>query len=463
MGQILKALENSLSPFITTNSRIRIMSMEKKHSTGFKLLAATATVAVILAAASWCLQSAAAQSPSIDAAKSTTSLPPTTAKSNSSQVSAYIVSKGQIVKELLLTGELKAARSTSITAPNIRSSFSNTLSFIAPEGTIVKKGERIIEFDDSSLLSQKSEAERTLDETKLNIEKKKVDLEADRCDQLNSVSQAESNLKQDELYGKIGKDILSANDFQKYQLNITKSKLSLEKAKEQLANFERSYASQMALVEINKSQAEINLKKIVNDMALLKIDAPQDGILIYGDNWQSNRKIQPGDSLFQGMEVASLPDLTSLQVVGYVYDTEYSSLTPDLHCHITLDALPGFKTDGKILSSTSVASRKGFASQKKVFQTTIQLDKLDPAIMKPGMTARIKVPLALAKDVPAIPRDYLGVDQGRYYVMKGTEDKTASKQFVDLVAIGDHMVQADSGISVGDPLLSPQRLREVSK
>jgi multidrug efflux pump subunit AcrA (membrane-fusion protein) len=437
--------------------------MEKKHSTVFKKLAAASVVAFILAAGSWRLQNAAAQSPGIDAAKTSTSLPPTAAKSNSAQAKAYIVSKGQIVKELLLTGELKAARSTTIAAPNIRSSFSNTLSFIAPEGTLVKKGERIIEFDDSSLLSQKSEAERTLDETKLNIEKKKVDLEADRCDQLNSLSQAESNLKQDELYGKIGKDILSANDYQKYQLNITKSKLSLEKAKEQLANFERSYDSQMALAEINKSQAEINLKKIVNDMALLKIDAPQDGILIYGDNWQSNRKIQLGDALFQGMEVANLPDLSSLQVVGYVYDTEYSSLTPDLRCIITLDALPGFSTDGKILSSTSVASRKGFASQKKVFQTIIQLDKIDSAIMKPGMTARIKVPLVLAKGVPAIPREYLGVDQGGYYVVKGTEDKTASKQSVNLVAIGDHMVQAGSGISVGDPLLSPQRLREVSK
>jgi HlyD family secretion protein len=440
------------------------MGIGKMHSTGFRLLAVTMTIAVICMAASWCLQSAMAQGPSLDATKSATPPPPSTAKDNAPKVIAYVVAKGQIVKELLLTGELKAARSTSITAPNIRSSFSNTVAFIAPEGTIVKKGERIVEFDDSSLVSQKSEFERNLDETKLSIEKKKVDLEADRCDLLSSLAQAQANLKQDELYGKIGKDILAANDFQKYQLNITKSKLALDKAKEQLANFETSYASQMTLVEINKSQAEINLKKIVNDMALLKIDAPQDGILIYGDNWQSNRKIQPGDSLFQGMEVASLPDLTSLQVIGYVYDTEYSSLAPDMRCNITLDALPGYKTEGRIASLTSVASRKGFSSQKKVFQATVQLDKLDPAIMKPGMTARVKVPLILAKDAPLVPREYLGVDsQSRYYVLKGTEYKTASVQLVDLGAIGDRMVQAVSGVSVGDPLLFPQHLKEVSK
>lgn len=336
--------------------------------------------------------------------------------------------------------------------------------FWRQRGKKFKKGERIVEFDDSSLLSSKSEAERTLDEAKLAIEKKKADLEANRCDQLNSLAQAESQLKQDELYGKIGKDILAANDYQKYQLNITKSKLSLQKAKEQLDNFEKSYASQMALVEINRSQAEINLKKIESDMLLLKIDAPQDGILIYGDNWQSNRKIQVGDNIVQGMGVASLPDLSSMQVIGYVYDTEYSSLLRDMRCIITLDALSGFKVDGRVMSLTSVASRKGFATQKKVFQAVIQPDRIDSEIMKPGMTARVNVPLILAKETPIIPREYLGVDsQGRYYVMKGTEPKTASVQFVQLGAIGDRLVQAISGVSAGDSLFPAQRLAEVSK
>jgi HlyD family secretion protein len=313
-------------------------------------------------------------------------------------------------------------------------------------------------------LSSKSEAERTLDEAKLNILKKKTDLEAERCDLLNSLSQAQADLKVDELYGKISKDLLPANTYQKYQLNLAESKLSLQKAQEKLDNFEKSYASQMALVDINKSQAEINLKKIESDMALLKIDAPQDGILIYGDNWTNNRKIQAGDNIFHGMEVASLPDLSSMQVIGYVYDTEYGSILRDARCNVTLDALPGFEVGGRIVSLTSVASRKGFATTKKLFQTVVQLDKVDVERMKPGMTARIKIPLILAKDAPAIPREYLGVDsQGRNYVLKGTEPKTASKQFVKLGAIGDRLIQIASGISTGDPLLSLQYLSEVSK
>jgi HlyD family secretion protein len=441
------------------------MSMEKKRLPGFKPLVTGLTIVSLLIAAALCLQQASAQNPGLTSAKTSSPLPASNAGPVSSKAAEYKVTMGQIIKEIILTGELKAERSIIIKAPNIRSSFSNTVSMMAPEGSFVKKGERIIEFDDASLLSNKSEAERTLDEAKLNIEKKKADLEAQRCDLLNSVAQAEATLKQDELYGKIGKDLLPGNTYQKYQLNVTKSKLALQKAKEQLDNFEKSYASQMALVEIRQSQAEIDLKKIDSDMQLLKIDAPQDGILIYGDNWTSNRKIQPGDSLFQGMEVASLPDLSSMQVVGYVFDTEYSSLKVDMRCVVTFDALPGYSVNGKVSSLTSVASRKSFATTKKVFQTIVQLDRADAAMMKPGMTAHVRIPMVLAKDTPVIPREYLGTDaQGRYFVLKkGADSKKASTQMVSIGAIGDRMIQAISGVSIGDPLLPMQRLAEVTK
>ena len=329
---------------------------------------------------------------------------------------------------------------------------------------MVKKGERIVEFDDSSLLSQKSEAERTLDEAMLNIQKKKADLEAERCDLLNSLSQAESSLKQDELYGRISKDLLPANTYQKYQLNVTKSKLALQKAREQMDNFEKSYKSQMALVEINRSQAEINLKKIESDMKLLKIDAPQDGILIYGDNWASNRKVQTGDSIFPGMEVASLPDLSSMQVLGFVYDTEYSNLSPGQRCRVRFDALPGYEVGGVIESLTSVAGRKNFASDQKVFQTVVRLDRVDVDMLKPGMTAQVDVPLVLAGGATAIPRDYLGVDnQGRQFVLKGADLKQAKKEFVEIGAVGDQLVEVLSGVKTGDRLIAAQHEAEVSK
>jgi HlyD family secretion protein len=438
--------------------------MERKRISIVTGVVALPVVAVIMALSVGYAPTASAQNPGLESKKGSDPLPAAADKPAERKVAAYVVDNGEIVKEIVLTGELKARNSTMINAPRIQSSFSNTVTYLAPEGSIVRRGERIVEFDDSSLLSQKSEAERTLDEAMLNIQKKKADLEAERCDLLNSLSQAESSLKQDELYGRISKDLLPANTYQKYQLNVTKSKLALQKAREQMDNFEKSYTSQMALVEINRSQAEINLKKIESDTQLLKIDAPQDGILIYGDNWASNRKVQTGDNIFPGMEVASLPDLSSMQVLGFVYDTEYSHLSPGQRCRIRFDALPGYEVGGVIESLTSVAGRKNFASEQKVFQAVVRLDKVDVDMLKPGMTAQVDVPLVLAGGATAIPRDYLGVDnQGRQFVLKGADLKQAKKEFVEIGAVGDQLVEVLSGVKTGDRLIAAQYEAEVSK
>ena len=431
------------------------MKMRKKLFAGFRRCAAVAA-GIVVCASLFVPARMAAQNPGLGGGKTTPAIP-IALEDITKKATEYVVEKGEIVRAILLTGELKAERSIVINAPRIQNSFGNTITYLVDEGTIVSAGERIVEFDDTSLINNRSDAELTLETRRLDVAKKKVDLESDRCDLLNRLAQAEASLKRAELYAKIEKSLLSENTYQKYQLDIMKARLELDKAKENLENFEKNYSSQMALAEINRSQAELNLKKIDSDITHLKIDAPQDGIFIYGDNWQNNRKVQVGDSIFPGMEVASIPDLTTLQVIGYVYDTEYRLLKNGMRCNVSFDALPGVTVGGSIVSLTDVASRRGFASDKKLFQAVVRLDKVDTDMLKPGMTSRISVPLLLARSVPAAPREYVGADsQGRNYVLKGTDAKKTNTQFVELGAIGDSLVEIASGVSVGEKLFPVQ-------
>jgi HlyD family secretion protein len=439
------------------------MAMKKNQSKTLKPMVIVSLAAVVFVAAGLWFHPISAQDIGVTSSKTDNPLPTAAAVPPPTSAKSHVVADSDVLKEVILTGELQAARSTIFMVPNARNNSSFTISTLAPEGALIKKGDLIVQFDDSALLSQKADAERSLGEAELSIEKQKTDLESQRGDLVNSVVQAQSKVDQDMLYAKIGKDLLSSNDYQKYQLNLQQSNLSLQKAKEQLDNFEANYQSNMTKAEISRSRAELILKWIDSDSGSLKIYAPQDGILIYGDNWKTKRRIQPGDSLMNGQEVARLPDLSDMQVIGYVYDTEYSLLGRDMRGTITLDALPGFQVQGKIISLTNVADLKNFATRKKVFKAVVQLDKADP-LMKPGMTARVRIPIVLAKKTIAIPREYLGLDsQGRFYVFKGKDPKTASIQFVKLGVSGDRMVQIASGLSLGDPLLPLQRSQEVTR
>jgi HlyD family secretion protein len=370
---------------------------------------------------------------------------------------ALVVAAVDIPDTILVTGELQAARSREIQVPRIRSGFASAVTYLPLEGTKVKQGDRILEFDASALLTQKSEYERQLDEAQLKIKKTEADLDAQRMDLLIALDQAETAVKVAKLYSDIPKELLPGNTYQKYQLDLEKALLARDKAKEQLANLDDSRQAQMKLVEIAKAQAELNLKRIDADIASLQIDAPQEGIVIYGDNWANNRKIQVGDTLFPGMPVLTLPDLASLQVVGFVYDTELRSLSPGMRCDLYLDAVPGKSWRGTIRSLTSVASKKSFASTHKVFRAIVQPDGVDPDAMKPGMTVRMEIPVSVASNSFAIPREYLGLDAaGKYFVLKGTERKTASVQAVTVGAFSDRLVQVLSGLKAGDRILKVQ-------
>jgi HlyD family secretion protein len=380
-----------------------------------------------------------------------------TEQRNRQREEAMVVARSDIPDTILVTGELQAARSREIQVPRIRSGFASAVTYLPLEGTKVKQGDRILEFDAAALLTQKSEYERQLDEVKLKIKKTEADLNSQRMDLLVALDQAETAVKVAKLYAGIPKELLPGNTYQKYQLDLEKALLARDKAKEQLANLDDSREAQMKLVEIEKAQAELNLKRIDADIASLQIDAPQDGIVIYGDNWANNRKIQVGDTLFPGMPAVTIPDLASLQVVGFVYDTELRSLSPGMRCELYLDAVPGKSWQGTIQSLTSVASKKSFASTHKVFRAIVQPENVDVETMKPGMTVRMEVPVSVASGSIAIPREYLGLDAaGKYFVLKGTERKTASVQTVTVGAFSDRMVQVVSGLKEGDRILRVQ-------
>jgi HlyD family secretion protein len=330
---------------------------------------------------------------------------------------------------------------------------------MADEGKSLNKGERLIEFDTSALVSQMDEQQRQVDDASLSIEKTKKDQEAIRCDKLNAVAQAQGNLKIAKLDADIPQEIEPKNDFLNYQNQLGKAKLTLQKAQEDLANFEAAYDAQIGLAQIRKSQLEVTLKRMQNDLVLLTVDAPQDGVVIFGDNWASNRKFAVGDIAFPGQVVITLPDLAHMQVSGYVYDTEVQYLTAGMPCDVSLDAVPGKSFRGKIASLTSVAGRKGFATTQKVFKAIILLDSVDLNYMKPGMTSRAEIVLSMAADVLAIPRVNLSMDkQGQYYVLKDMGPKTApDRVLVKVGAFGDKMVQILSGVNVGDRLLPVQK------
>lgn len=366
---------------------------------------------------------------------------------------SYEVKTVPMKGSLLFTGEVKAKRSIDIVSPRGRERFGGSISYLPTEGATVKKGDRLVEFDTSDLLNEQLERQRALDEAKITLEMTKANLRAEQADQESQVETKKTAVEVAQLYATITQDLLPANTFKRYQLNLEQAKLALKQVEEQMANFIKNRDLQIKIAELAVESAKIDLDRLQNDIDAMAIKAPQDGLVIYGDNWMNNRKVQIGDTIFGGQTVVSLPDLSEMQVICDVYDMEMKQIKPGQTAIATMDSLPGKVWNGVVESITSIAIRKSFASKTKVFKATVSFPGGDTSLMKPGMTARIEVPVSSRESVLAVPREYLFVDQeGACSVRKVTDAKKGKTTVVPVKIgeVGSRMVEIVDGLQAGE-------------
>ncbi len=329
----------------------------------------------------------------------------------------YVVASRDFVKPLTFTGELETSRSITVHAPASRI-WGMTISSIVPDGASVRRGDVLVRFDTSSLELDRLDLEKKREEARVQVAQKEADLESRRQDLLLEQAAAVKNVKVAELYARLDSDLLPRADYETYQYNLEKARLALAKVEERLGNLARTSAAELAVVRLQFDQADIELRKIQAEIDAMTITAPVDGLVQVADNWESSRKYQVGDKIFEGSAALQLPDLDTLQVDARVYDTDLLQLALDLPAEIVLDAIPDRTFRGRVAQLSDAASTRHFRSQLRSFRMKIALERPDPAVMKPGMTARIRVPVTRAGTL-VVPRAAVHIDsRGEAFLLR---------------------------------------------
>jgi multidrug resistance efflux pump len=167
------------------------------------------------------------------------------------------------------------------------------------------------------------------------------------------------------------------------------------------------------------------------------IKSPSDGIFIIAKkwSWEKGRRdpIQIGDSVYEGYELAEIPNLDSLQIQSQVSETEFSKIDIGTVVDVTIDALPGLSLKGKIVKIGNAAiersrSPAGMSAtdmeilrEQKVFTITIAPEELDPRL-RPGMTANCSIIIEKKKDVLSVPLKAVFNKRGKKTVYRATEE-----------------------------------------
>jgi len=323
--------------------------------------------------------------------------------------------RGKLERRIVLTGTLEAVENTMVQVPQTTER-RITLQWLAPDGSEVRKGDPIAEFDPSpfstALESGKNQvlvAERTL-----NRLQKQADADAEKSD--IQQERAQTTFAKAELDAMAPPELRSRQEYERAQLALEQAQTALLKSEEDRKAQRSASATRIKTQELDLITAQRELERAEEAVSVIRLAAPTDGILVIADHPWEGRRIQVGDTLWTGLAVAKVPDLSRMRVRAILWDVDDGSLTTGMKARCTLDAVPTRHFEGRVADITPVAQEARRFSLRRGFNVVIDLDRVDPEIARPGMSVQVDISLSGPDDTVLIPRSCLIFEDTQTFV-----------------------------------------------
>lgn len=321
------------------------------------------------------------------------------------------VRRGAFERRVLLTGALEADRAVLLTVPRTPS-WQVELRWIAEDGAAVRAGDRVAELDKSAFASELEDQETALEEKLAELDRRRAELLAERRDKEFEVARRRAELDKARLEAEVPEDLVPLQELEERRLSLARSELELAKAEADLAAQRQASASELEVLEIEIGKMRRQIESAREAISELTLEAPEEGIFLVGTHPWEDRKLQTGDTVWVGMTVGTLPDLSSLVVEARLPDVDDGSIAPGMPAVVTLDTFPQSSFRGTVRDVAPVAQEEGRQSSLRFFHTVIGLEEPDPERMIPGMSARVEVIAERRDEALLVPRRAVEVGAG---------------------------------------------------
>lgn len=327
----------------------------------------------------------------------------TGARAESSREAGLTAHRGVFRQRLILSGELAAERGDSLNVPRTNA-FQLTIRWLAPDGVPVKAGDPVVAFDNSQFSSDLEEKRLSASQAGSDLATAQADVKTGAAERRFNVEKARADLEKAKLDAAIPKDLLALREYQERQLALKRAETELAKAEEVLHSESKVSDTDVQLkrISLDKSQREIHTSE--EAIEALNLKAPRDGMVLVGTHPFEGRKLQVGDSVWPGMSVATLPELSSMMVQANLSDVDDGRIRPGMQVVCTLDAYPDTPYRGRVVDVSPVARESQRSPLLHSFPVRIALDKVDTRRMRPGMSVRVEVLETEMKDALLVPR-----------------------------------------------------------
>jgi len=364
-------------------------------------------------------------------------------------VPTFEVKRGEFIDSVQLRGEVKAMKSVTISAPAEAGNLE--IIMIAADGTQLKQGDTIVEFDKTKTEQELAQYRSTLKSAQAEIEQARAQARLKEEEDVTAVMKGRYDVEAAKLDAS-KQEIVS-------RIEGAEAKLKVADAEQKLHEMEEKVKSDRA---VNKATIESKTqasKKAAYDVqraerALTKmiLRAPLAGMISLVPVWRPEGEVpfKPGDRAWPGALMAELPDVSSLRISARVDETERGRIAVKQSVTAQLDAIPDRQFTGNIDQISTIASIDFSAGWPipRNFNLEIALDQADTRL-KPGMTAQLTVVVDRVPDALSIPSEASFQKSGQTvaYVWEGSKFQ---EHAIDIGRRSRNRILVAKGLRAGD-------------
>ena len=396
---------------------------------------------------------------------------------------------------VLEQGELESTSNVEVVCKvRARNGASGTaILWVVDEGTVVIKGDKIVELDASALETALKEkrlqvlaAEAAVAAAKALVEQSEIS----RQEYLEGLFQTEENLIQSEMaiaeqslrkaqlamestQRLVAKGLVNSLQLEADQFAVANNQNLLQSAERRLKVLQ-NLTRQKMLVQfdsaISSAQAQLasateslneekgDAVELESQIAFCVITAPSDGVVIHANSYSSRGGnaefvVEAGAVIRERQTIVRLPDPKRMQVKANVNESRITLIRPGMPAKIRVDAVNNLELVGRV-SKVSRYAEPGswFSSSIKEYATIVEIVE-PPETIRTGMTAEVQIFVEQLPNATQVPIQAIYEHGGKTYSLVKKGSTSFDTREVTMGATNETLATIKDGITPGESVV----------
>lgn len=361
------------------------------------------------------------------------------------------VSRGDLRQEVPAIGSLAAHRSVDIGPPAVEDMWNFKIARLIGEGTYVKPGDVLVEFDGEQVVRELMEHTSEMNKTQEELTKRKLEYDIQMRDLRLQFEQARVAAQKARHKADVDASLSSMQDYKQAQIELEQAETEFKRVAEKTTATERMKQAELAALENNLAKAKGRVERDKLQQKALSVVSPTSGVVVFKKDWRGEKK-QVGQTSWRMETIMQLPDLSTLRLEATVEETHAGRVAVGQTASIRLDAFPEEKLTGKVIEMGRVLRTKRWDMPVKVVDAIIELDRL-PEKLLPGMTATVQIEVERISNVLLAPFNAVKEKNGRAVVRVVSAARQTEERPIRVGRRNQEFVEVLEGLKEGDTVL----------